>query len=99
MKPTIAQLPSLTVVFTVKTRLHDVVELENEGARCCKEPSVATDVLDIGPNDSVFSGWFRGRSAPYLGAVSLSRVPSNCCEHTFSFMQCESCKPIVLGPV
>lgn len=75
MKHNITQLPLLTVVFAVQPRLYDIVELENEGTWCCKEPSVATDVLDVGPDNSISPGGFRGGGAPDLSAVSLYNRP------------------------
>ena len=64
VKPSASQLPSPTVVFAVQPRLYDVVELEDEGAWRCEEPSVVTDVFGMGPNDPISSGGFGGGGAP-----------------------------------
>lgn len=65
VESTMARSASLTVVFAIQSRLNDVVKLENERTRCCEEPIVAADVLDIRPYNTVSSGRFGGGSAPY----------------------------------
>ena len=67
VKPSMAQLSLLTVVFAVQPRLYDVVELENKCAWCCEEPIVTAGVFNIRPDNPVSSGRFGGGGAPDLG--------------------------------
>ena len=69
------QLSPLTVVFAIQPRLYYVVELEDEGTRCCEEPGVATDVLDVGPDDPISSGGFGSGGTPDLGVIKLCNCP------------------------
>ena len=74
------QLSSLTVVFAVQPWLYYVVELEDEGTRCCEEPGVATDIFGIGPENPISSGGFRSRGTPNLNIMRLCschRVATN----------------------
>lgn len=64
IEPITIQLPLLTVVFAIQPRLNDVVELEDERARCCEEPSVAADVLGVRPDYPISSDRFGGGSTP-----------------------------------
>jgi len=71
------QLLSLTVVFAIQPRLYDVIELEDEGAWCCEEPGVATDVFDISPDDPISLGGFRSGGTPDLALlVSVAALGS-----------------------
>jgi len=75
VKPNVGQPPLLTVVFAVQSRLDDVIELKNECALCCKEPTVAADVLDIRPYNPISPGGFRSGGAPDFGVFSLCSCP------------------------
>jgi hypothetical protein len=59
-------LPSLTIIFTVQSRLNDIVELEDECAWCCEEPGVVADILDVCPDDPIPWDGFWSGSTPYL---------------------------------
>lgn len=81
----------LTGVDSIEPRLHQVIQLEDEGPRSGEKRHILGHILHICPNDTISASGFRCRSAPDFGYnhVKLGLPPGDIHKLTFHILECK----------